>query len=339
MRLAIIVLAHCHPGQVGRLLRMVTHPQTSVYLHVDKHVPLPPFIRAAADLEVRLLPRHRSRWGTIGCVDAALEGLRAARGDSCDYFILISGQDFPLKPIGEIVRFFEAAGDRSYLLHTPINDVPHKYRGRDRTEFYTYTVLGRREICIPRGEDTSYFNWKGRTLNTALRLWSSPRGVRRFPPYLEAFYGHTWWNMSRPAADYVLRFVQAHPDYRRYHRYTRVPDEIFFTSILAGSGYRGEMANDSLRYFRWGSGLHPVTLTVDDLPTMLASGKLFARKFDATVDHEVLDRITNHLTAAGSRASGADTDVRGAQGGDPCNKRPADRQLREPPSAPSDRLG
>jgi hypothetical protein len=293
MLLAVIVLAYNHPEQLATLLGVLHHPQTRLYLHVDRRKQLMPFADAVGNLDVSLLPRHRSRWGSAECVDAALEGLRAAYTDRCDYFVLISGQDFPLRPISEIVTFFEASGERSYLLQTPINQVPHRYHGRDRTDFYTYTVMGRRETCIPRGEDISYFNWKGRTLNTALRIVSAPRGPRRFPVYAKPYTGHTWWNVSRRAVSYVFDFLTSHPDYRRYHQHTRIPEEIFFTSILAGADYEGELANDSLRYVRWGEQLSPLTLTVDDLPDMLGSGKLFARKFDSTVDETVLDRLSD----------------------------------------------
>ena len=90
--------------------------------------------------------------------------------DGCEYFVLLSGQDFPLRPIEEILEFAEAADDRSYVESFALPTSRWRFGGRDRTDFYSYDLLGRRETCIPRGEDTSFFNWKGRVLNQALRL-------------------------------------------------------------------------------------------------------------------------------------------------------------------------
>ncbi len=117
--------------------------------------------------------------------------------------------------------------------------------GRDRTDFYTYTVRGRRETCIPRGEDTSFLSRKGRLLNRILRLRSSLKPPRSFPSYARAFGGSQWWNLSRGAADYVLAFLDEHPDYRRYHEHTLAPDEIFFQSILVGTGFAERTASST----------------------------------------------------------------------------------------------
>jgi hypothetical protein len=230
-------------------------------------------------------------------VDAALEGLHAGIADGCDYFVLISGQDFPLRPIKEIVAFTEAAGTRSYMGYWPLSALIHKYHGRDRTEFYTYSVLGRRETCIPHGEDTSYFNLRGRLLNTALRLPTALKPPRRFPSYLEPFAGVTWWNLSRVAAEYVVSFLGNHPDYRRYHSHTRIPEEIFFSSILVGTDFvrRYEVVNDALRFLLWGEGIHPRTLRTSDLAEMLRSDALFGRKFDSTEDSDVLAQLASKV--------------------------------------------
>ncbi len=68
---------------------------------------------------------------------------------------------------------------------------------------------------------------------------------------------------------------------------------MFFQSILLGTEFtsRHEIVNDAQRFAIWPEGSsHPRTLTMDDLPAMLESEKLFARKFDASVDSAVLGR-------------------------------------------------
>ncbi|HEY8082594.1 MAG TPA: beta-1,6-N-acetylglucosaminyltransferase [Solirubrobacterales bacterium] len=301
MRLAIVVLAHDKPDQLARLLSALCHPQVRLYLHVDRRSELAPFTSAVADAgvrEVELLPRHPSAWGSADLVDAALEGLTQGVKDGCDYFALISGHDFPLRPVGEIHTFFEKAGLRSYLEHFPLPTPRWRFEGRDRTDFYTYTVLGRRETCIPRGEDTSFFNGKGRILNEMLRARSALRATRRFPSYARAFGGSQWWNLSRAAADCILEFVNEHPDYRHYHKYTLAPDELFFQSILLGTDFAAEheIVNDTLRFMRWPEKeSHPRVLTTADLPAMLESELLFGRKFDTTVDPAVLARLASLL--------------------------------------------
>jgi hypothetical protein len=299
--LAIIVLAHDEPNLLALLLSALRHPRIRLYLHVDQRSQLPPFERALANANVEgvtPLPRHATAWASIELVDAALEGLVRGVRDGCDYFLLISGRDFPLCTAAEIHAFAEAAGSRSYLDHFPLPDPRWRFEGRDRTDFYTYTVLGRRETCIPRGEDSSFLSWKGRLLNEALRARSAFQGRRRFPAYARPFGGSQWWNLSRQAAEYVLGFLDAHPDYRRYHEHTLVPDELFFQSILAGTAFSDEheVVDDNLRFMRWPQReSHPRVLTMDDLEALRKSEELFCRKLDPTADSLLVERLRDRF--------------------------------------------
>jgi hypothetical protein len=139
-------------------------------------------------------------------------------------------------------------------------------------------------------------SWKGRLLNGLLGIRSLVRPRRTFPPYVRPFGGSQWWNLSRHAARYVLDFHEAHPDYRTYHEHTLLPDEIFFQSILLGTGFDGEVVNDPLRYMVWEENVsHPRTLTVEDLPALKAASQPFARKFDEAVDADVIAELEEDL--------------------------------------------
>jgi hypothetical protein len=291
MKLAFIVLAHQRPAQLALLLSSLQHPAARTYLHIDRRARIAPFESEFARhgiAEVELLPRHDSRWGGIGAVDAALEGLGRGLRERCDYFVLLSGQDFPLRPIAETAEFFAERRKRSYVGYFSLPD-----SWRIRTEFYSYSVFGRPETVFPRGEEPA-LSLKGKALNGLLRLWTTRKPPRRFPSYLRPFGGSSWWNLSAEAARFALRFVDDHPDYRAYHRYTLAPDEIFFHSILLGTSF-GEahpIVNDPLRFTIWPPhSSHPKTLRSDDLPAMLESGKPFGRKFDLQLDRSVIENL------------------------------------------------
>lgn len=296
MTLGIVVLAHTNPDQLAWLLARLEHPRTRLYLHVDRRSPWEAFRRALDETgpeQLTLLPRRASRWGGIESVDATLDGLEGALEDGCGYVVLLSGQDAPLWPVERTVEFFADAGERSYVEHFPLPDDRWRLGGCFRTEFYTFTVRGRRETCVPRGVDV-HMSWKGKLLNWMLRLRTAFLPPRRFPSYVEPYGGSQWWNLSRPAAEHVVEFVREHPDYREYHEHTLVPDEIFFQSILLGTPYAEahQVVNDSLRHMVWEEDAsHPRTLTRDDLPAAMESGKPFARKLDASSDPGILERL------------------------------------------------
>jgi hypothetical protein len=303
VKLAVTVLAHRDPGQLAQLVGALRHPRVTIYLHVDRRADLDDFTRHVGSVvgaDPVLLPRHATRWGGIELVDATLDGIARAAADGCTYFFLISGQDFPLRPVDELLQFVDEAGSRSYVEHWPLPTSRWRLGGRDRTDFYTYDLLGRRETCIPRGEDVSHLSVRGRLLNQVLRLRTVSKPVRRTPAYVRPFGGVQWLNLSRAAIDHVLQFVAQHPDYRRYHQYTLAPDEIFLQSILAGTDFssRHELANDSLRFMVWPAGdPHPRTLRERDLGAARDSGALFARKFDTAVDPDALARLAEAVSA------------------------------------------
>lgn len=292
-KLGIVLLAYNRPEQLAMLLGALRHPRVAVYLHIDSGVSIEPFRRAVADAatgEVAWVRRHRSSWGSLAIVDAELDGIARAVADGCSYVLLISGEDFPLRPIAEIVEFAHDNRARSFVETFALPYAGWPSSGRQRTDFYTCRLLGDLYTCIPRGEDTSGMTRARRALNWALRARFMFRPPRSFPSYLRPYGGQQWLNLSAAAARHVLEFVHRHPDYRRYHEYTACPDELFVQSILCGSSFAqsNEIVNDDLRFLMWTGGDHPKTLTLEDLPRMLESSDLFARKVVAEADPQLL---------------------------------------------------
>jgi len=288
-KLGIVVLAYHRPEQLATLLETLLHPRVTVYLHIDSGVEVAPFQAALSGRtrqELVWVRRHRSGWATIGIVDAELEGIARAVADDCSYVLVISGEDFPLRPVAEIVEFTHANQERSFVETYALPHPAWPLGGRERTDFYTCTLAGSRYTCIPRGEDTSSMSAARRALNWGLRLRFMFKPPRRFPPYLRPFGGPQWLNLSREAATHVLEFVKRHPDYRDYHVHTACPDEMFIQSILLGTGFadRHDVIADDLRFLRWLGGDHPRTLDMQDLPALRDSDDLFARKVVAEHD-------------------------------------------------------
>lgn len=62
------------------------------------------------------------------------------------------------------------------------------------------------------------------------------------------------------------------------------------------SRFAENVVNDDLTYQDWSAGqFHPRTLGCADFAELIATDKLFARKFDAASDSKVLDLIDAHL--------------------------------------------
>lgn len=278
MRIAYIVSAYKLPAQLERLLRRLDGQGVSFAVHVDAKTPRAVWDEMVArcrDLDVTWLPRHRSQWGGFGHVRATLKGIDHVVSSEMpfDYAVLLTGQDYPLRRPTEIARFLGESGGRSYMRHVALPWEPWGPRGGlDRIEDWHVITYRRLHLALP------------------VR--------RRLPGGLEPYGGSAYWCLSSPLVHFVDGFLSKNPDYVRFFEHVFVPDEIFFQTIVMNSELRDTVENDDLRYLDWSRQPAPAVLTRDDLPALVAAPQLFARKFDVTVDAEILDALDRHLGQA-----------------------------------------
>lgn len=281
MRLAYLVLMHGKPEQAARLIGRLQNPTSTFIVHVDAKAPQSVFDYmqkwSAPYKNVHLTKRHRCYWGGFGIVAATIECIRSALlyDPAFDYAFLLSGQDYPIKPLSHITAYLRRHRKQfieSFRLDRPNRwtDAGHAYQAMNRISWYTVAVRSH-FIRVP---------------------------VKRvLPDGLSPFGGSQWWCLSRQCLKYVDEVVRARPDIVRYFRRTFVPDELFFQTIMSNSPFGGQATGDDLRYidFVRPNPHYPRTFGVEDFDRILASPKLFARKFDLSRDEEILDRIDREI--------------------------------------------
>jgi hypothetical protein len=296
VNIACIVSAYRQPAMLVRLVRRLDAPGWSTFIHVDARTDDPVYRAMAEPLadraDVEFLPRHACYWGDFGHVAATLKGLRAliASGRPFDYVVLLTGQDYPIRSNAQIAATLRDAGGQVFMDWMPIPNRVWTGGGAYRIEHWHFRV-GTRPLSFPGSP------FRHALLNAA---WSLPARIlhlrRTFPAGMRAYGGSSYWMMPADCARYVDDFVCANPDYVRFFRRVRVPDEIFFQTIVLNSPFAGRVDADALRYVEWdGDGDHPKVLTMADFDTFMQSNALFARKFDPDIDASVLDRIDGVL--------------------------------------------
>lgn len=279
MRLAYLLVVHRNPRQVVRLVRRLGEGETTFVVHVDRRAPGPlreEIARGTTDLDVRFVPSHRCYWGGFGMVRAALKGMQhlVANEVPFDYAVLLSGQDYPLRSARAIRDFLAAADGRSFMNHFP---------------------LPRLDGWGARGGLDRFEDWHLiRTRALHVRL---PR-KRRLPLGLRPYGGGAWWCLARPVVEHVTRTVDANPGLVRFFEHVLHPSEIFFQTVVMNSPLAESVVDDSLRFVRWSGAGNPDTLTIAAADELLASGALFARKFDENVDGRILDVLDERLEDA-----------------------------------------
>ena len=281
MKLAFLISAHKLERQFEWLFRALWNPEDVFLIHVNASAP-EPYFRALQSItagccNVHYLPRMRISWGGWSIVEMGLEALRflCARPENWRYFINLSGQDYPVRPVEHLRGFLHEHVGANFLEIRHINTLP--FHIRRRLHWY----------CVEhRG------------------------GIRRFPlPNVRAiltpveWHGDFWGLLSREFCEWLMASELTHV-YRDALRHTKIPDEFFFQTLLMRSPFASTLIPDARRYLRYEyyKSPGPKTLTSADLGPLLESSAFFARKFDEAINsivlHQLADRIGARTPAA-----------------------------------------
>jgi hypothetical protein len=292
-----VVTSYTNPGQTVRLARRLRKdsPGCRIVVSHDRKMPSPESSAlASADAELWLTAEDVT-WGDPSYLRSLLEVIRRAALQTGDWLTILTGQDYPIRPLREYERHALTAG-ADMLLEEPDESDPHLSVLLRRYRLRAYPVA----------------HWMGRHRVRqvvkhlpGIALTDEPRGL---PPYLvrprlrtpfnatfQLYKGADQLAISDRAAEVLL---SASPSLLRYYEGTRHPNESYIHTVLRNDPSLVNIPG-MLHFTRWGPSPHPMWLTMDDLPDLLDSGYWFARKFaqDAPV-LDALDAVLDEGSAA-----------------------------------------
>jgi hypothetical protein len=295
---AYILLTHRNPDQVLRLagrIRALSPAATIVIRHDARRVSLE---RGPLDGLGVTVHEHRteSTWGRWGIVQAQLDELRWLLDHTpADYVTFVSGQDYPIAPLAP----WEAQVARQRPdMQGQLDRIWYRPRwlrgglGDHRAQRAMYRYYGLPVAASPSSAWLRPLKGVKPVLDVRRLPYNDELfiGVRRPLRGLQLWWGQIWLTLSRPAVETVLA-AAASPKASRRFRQGLVPDELFIPTTVANTrGLRTHYLPLTYARFPHASN-HPVTFVGDDLPELRAASACFARKFDATVDSEVLDAL------------------------------------------------
>jgi hypothetical protein len=272
---AYLIFAHKNLDQLVRLVRRLDTGQAYFFIHIDKKTDTTTYNRELSELrtlpQVQFVKRFHCPWAAFGIIEAQETAMEAAlRADiPFTHLTLLTGQDYPIRPPREIDSFFEAHQGTSFITY---GAKLHKRRYRD-----------------------IYFHIAGRHWHIPLRRM----GIKREEPSkMEIVKGWAFFTLSREGAEYALDFVRYNPRYVRFFRYAKHADEYFWHTILFNSPLKDTLANTTLRHEPFdGKTGHVMVLRKEHLAEIKAkaSERFFAKKFDTTVDPDILDLIDRDM--------------------------------------------
>jgi hypothetical protein len=319
MSVAYLIYAHTHPQLLARLVQSLDCDFARFFIHIDAKSDIVPFLAAVKPSGHVIFLRNRQKvfWMGYSLVAATLALMREAmryareRGEPFTYYVLLSGTDYPLKSNGYLREFFSKTTAAAFMLYWRLQDYPewlHKIR------HYHYL-------------DSPLFNQRSgyagvKTVYRYAQLAASRLlPERTFLAGLIPYGGSAWWTLSHDVVSFVLRFVDSHPEFVRFYRFTHAPDEMVFQTIVMNSTFSTKVNNRdnyewfmsswdvagpkdvmlmahrfNLRYIDWDPAREsPALLDDRDLAALKESPCLFARKMDPVRSRSLLDQIDHEL--------------------------------------------
>lgn len=313
-----MVVNHRPAPELLRLLRTLRRqqPKADLVVHHDPtRAPLDPGkVERETGAHVMIAPRQ-VKWGSFELTAAHWRMLDwAATATESDWFVLLSGQDYPVQPLHLLERRLAATAANAYLQALPFSAAePADQRDLYLRYWYQYfwwidtQALGKVPASlrplftklrngvasrVSAREGRLYFYYMADGIGT-IAGWR-PRRV----PYGDGFplwKGSNWITTDRKATEVLQRYRADNPSYVTHCRRTLLSDESATQTVLMNDASLTVEA-DLLHCIRWEPpSPHPVVLTSADYDYVVSSGKPFARKFDAGVDAEILDRLDDML--------------------------------------------
>lgn len=279
-----------------------------VFVHVDAKVDLSPFATAVAGCtNVRMLQdRVQVNWGGYSQVRAIRALVRSALeiASADDYLVLLSGSDYPLRAVDELVAHFEEHRGRQFLRAFEIAKSEEKYRRQiDRSHHRDMRFLSKRT-----GNKVLR-----KIRNGIIRLIDGPLSTTRSPaPPAGLRIGHGGTHFALTAECLRAMETLVTPEVERYFARVFCPEEKFYQSLILrtrfaaatpAGGFEDYVGPGNWRY----ANLHLIDPTLirvfseEDWPEVASSRAFFIRKIVSGPSTGLRTKIkTERLTAARS---------------------------------------
>lgn len=327
--LAIFILAHKNYEQVERLVRRLTCSGVDIYIHCDArwNEGYEELQRLKCDSVFIVNKRFQTDTDTWRLIEAPMEMYRFASEDvqrQYKYYSLISGQDYPIVSIEEIVEDLNQNYPKPFIDCTPYDRDNWIYKKFDFYQFHKQFFMTRYQ------QYSRFYRWVNSKTKRGRRQIKKPVHILEdFTHYLEDTYdkvhnpkrkldqlkveiygGSAWWILPDKIMEYIYSEYVKNDKYIRVISKSKTPEETFFQIMTMRSPLADtveinpkEMVLQNCKTYAYFFDdnkpfkFHPYEFTISDTELLKKKSNTcyFARKFDITVDKDVFDWVDNEL--------------------------------------------
>lgn len=286
---AILIMCHNDFYILEKSLELLDNEKIDFYIHIDaktKDFNYDKINNIVKKSKVFYTDRINTVWGTFSLIEVELILIKEAlkNGDYL-YLHLISGSDLPIKPVNEIINYFNSKYPMEFV---GFNDFDYiKEHMLNRIKYFNFLT------------DNFRYDMEERNLYAKIIELQKKSGVDRLKDVdIDIRVGANWFSITNELAKYVLTKESL---IKRIFSYGYCADELFLQSIVYNSPFINnvcrEYTNDNLnckRLIDWERG-SPYVYKEEDYNLIMNSTAIFARKFSTSIDKNIIDMIYTKL--------------------------------------------
>jgi hypothetical protein len=311
-----LITSHTLPTQVIRLIQTLRQlsPDSIIAIHHDQSKSTLLEDDVTEVKNVYLIPNPLNvEWGDISQVECFLHSIRWLTANiSFDWLVLISGQDYPIASLNQFETQLSTSPFDGYFRYFPVlgggGDAWPENTGKKRyffkyitfphfSYYYRIPILIQNTIT----KTLTLINKSG-ILNIIIAAKKSKNkiGIKHinapFNDQLICYGGPDWFNLNKKCIAKILAAETENNLLLDYYKTTHIPSESFIHTLLINDS-KLKISNNSMRFVNWTEryASSPSIICSSDYESIIRSKMPFARKFDMTIDNNILDKIDRHL--------------------------------------------
>lgn len=291
MKHAILILAHKEIPLLSHMVDYFSH-DCYVFIHIDKKARI-----ANSEMEelkskpqiVAVYQKYNVHWGGFSILKSELFLFREAlRLCDASFFHLLSGQDYPIKPLDYFLDFFERNSNKNFISCGLIGN----NRPNEKNTYFRY------QYFLPYdsfGGDRNMVRAKIDKLVRIQKIFGINRGL---PMQFDKLYcGSQWMSIPVETVRFLLSYTRKHPSFYNRLKYTFAPEESYFQTLIFNMCDSQVNICKNFRFIRWSfeNGNCPANLGMIHFHLLMESENLFARKMESPYCAKVIKNIDKYI--------------------------------------------
>ena len=289
MKHAILIMAHNEYRHLKHLVEYFNH-ECYVFIHFDKKGTCTEEEISEAKNWLNVIQVYKKfsvHWGGFSMLKCELFLLREALVKSdADYFHLLSGQDYPIKPLEHFLNHFERNKGHDFVsfVHLPHPQWQNNTYSRF-TYFYPFDFF-------KHGIRYSKIIDKIKSLQNKFHY------KRRIPDQFEHLYGGSqWFSLTRESVSMILDYTSRKRSFLNRLKWTFAPEECYIQTVAKNILPKEKIIRSNMRFIRWvfENDNKPSNLGIEHFYLLASSNMLIARKFKNPFSRKLIPAIDKYL--------------------------------------------